>query len=106
MNNRWFCGGLPGLGAAVQSVVVPAASTCDPSWGFSAIGTHTDWYPVPSFRLGVEVLYTKIDTAFSGSNVTLNAAPGGRPVGLYTAKNEGITSVMFRAARAWPAGGD
>jgi hypothetical protein len=23
----------------------------------SPIGTHTDWYPVPSFRLGVEVLY-------------------------------------------------
>jgi hypothetical protein len=101
INGRWFCGG---GGAAVQGVLVPVATKCDPGFGFTVIGTHTDWYPVPSFRLGVELLYTHIDTAFGGSQITL-PKNGARPAGAYTAKDEGIASVVFRAQRQWPAAG-
>lgn len=102
LNNRWFCGG---GGAAVQSVGGPAAGSCNPNFGLTTIGTHTDWYPVPSFRLAVEVLYTKIDTAFDGATVSLTSKQGARPTGPYTAKDEGISSVVFRAQRQWPAVG-
>jgi hypothetical protein len=100
-NSRWFCGG---GGATVQGVVVPSTSTCNPSFGYTTIGTHTDWYPVPAFRLGVELLYMQIDTAFEDQPIILPKS-GSRPSGPYTAKNLGITSVMFRAERQWPAGG-
>jgi hypothetical protein len=100
-NGRWFCGG---SGATVQGVIIPSTSACNPSFSYSTIGTHTDWYPVPAFRLGVEVLYTQIDTAFEGQTITLPKS-GSRPSGPYTAKSEGLTSVIFRAQRQWPAGG-
>jgi hypothetical protein len=100
-SNRLFCGG---GGAVTQGIVVGAATACDPGWGFSQVGTHTDWYPSPNFRLGIELLYVQIDSAFSGQQVTL-AKNGARPAGAYTAKDEGIASVMFRAQRQWPGGG-
>jgi len=101
---RWFCGG---GGAAIQNVNLAPASAgaaCDPSFGLSVVGGRTDWYPVPSFRLGVEVMYTQIDTAFDGQQITLASTQGRRPTGIYTAKDQGITSVIFRAQRQWAAG--
>ena len=101
-SGRWFCGG---GGAAVQGPIIPAGAACDPGFSFSVFGSHTDWYPVPSLRLGVEVLYTSIGTGFNGTDVTLPTV-GARPAGVYTAKNEGVASFMFRAQRQWPAAGD
>ena len=37
--------------------------------------------------------------------VHVHAAQGNRPTGMYTARNLGITSVIFRAQRNW-GGGD
>jgi hypothetical protein len=101
VNNRWFCGG---GGAVAQNIVVSAATVCDPSFNFWTVGSHTDWYPVPGFRLAVDVLYTQIETAFDGSTITLSKASGLRPTGAYTAKNEGIVSVIFRAQRSFASG--
>jgi hypothetical protein len=96
VNNRWFCGG---GGAAVQNIVVSAATVCDPSFNYWTVGSHTDWYPVRGFRLAVDVLYVNVDTAFDGATITLSKAQGLRPTGAYAAKNEGIVSVIFRAQR-------
>jgi hypothetical protein len=103
INGRWFCGG---GGGVTQNVVVSAATVCDPSFNFWTASSHTDWYPVRGLRLGIEVMYTHIDTAFEGQTISLSKAQGARPTGTYTAKNEGILSVYFRAQRRWPAGGD
>src|SRR5207249_3874695 len=51
INSGAFCSG--GVGV-VQAVVVPGR--CDPGFNFWTLGTHTDWYPVPGFRLAVEVM--------------------------------------------------
>jgi len=102
---RWFCGG---SGAAIQNVNLAPASAgalCDPGFGYTMVGGRADWYPVPSFRLGVEVMYTNIGTAFEGSLVNIATPAGKRPAGTYSAKDDGITSVVFRAQRQWPAGG-
>jgi hypothetical protein len=61
---------------------------------------------VPGFRLAVEVLYTRIETAFDGQTVTLSKTVGLRPTGSYTAKDQGILSVGFRAVRAFATGGE
>ena len=64
----------------------------------------TNWYPVAGFRLAVEVLYTRIETAFDGQTVTLSKTQGLRPTGVYTAKDQGILAVVFRAQRSFASG--
>jgi hypothetical protein len=101
INSRLFCGG---SGATNQNIRVAANVDCDPGFNYWTIGTHTDWYPVPGFRLAAEVLYSRIETAFDGQTVTLGKTAGLRPTGVYTAKNMGILSVGFRAQRAFATG--
>jgi len=97
INSRLFCGG---GGATNQSIIFRGAD-CDPGFVFWTLGTHSDWYPVPGFRLAVDVLYTRIETAFEGEQITLTKTQGARPTGLYTARDQGIVSVIFRAQRAF-----
>jgi hypothetical protein len=99
INNGWFCAG---SGAARQNI----RGVCDPSFRFWTVGSHTDWYPVPGFRLAVDVLYTRIETASEGEQVTLAKAQGARPTGGYTAKDQGILSAVFRAQRNFGSAGD
>jgi hypothetical protein len=97
--SRIFCNGVPPVVQQINS-----SGTCDPGFNYWTIGTHTDWYPVPGFRLAVDVLYVHIDTAFDGQTLTLNKTQGARPTGLYTAKDDGIVSVVFRAQRQFGTG--
>jgi hypothetical protein len=100
INSGWFCGNPPGLnGAAGQNLRVVGATACDPGFRFWTVGTHTDWYPVRGFRIAAEVLYTRIETAFDGETISLAKTQGLRHTGLYTAEDDGIVSVVFRAQR-------
>jgi hypothetical protein len=63
-----------------------------------------NWYPVAGFRLAVDVQYTRIETAFDGETVTLSKTTGLRPTGTYTAKDQGILAVVFRAQRSFATG--
>jgi hypothetical protein len=56
---------------------------------------------VAGFRLAVDVQYTRIETAFEGQAVTLSKTTGLRPTGTYTAKDQGILAVVFRAQRSF-----
>jgi hypothetical protein len=96
ISSRVFCTG--------QNISLSTSVACDPGFNFWTIGTHTDWYPVTGFRLAVDVLYTRIETAFEGQTVTLGKTTGLRPTGSYTAKDQGILSVVFRAQRAFATG--
>ena len=85
-----------------QQNLIPAAGTrCDPGFNFWTVGAVTNWYPVAGFRLAVDVLYTRVETAFEGQAVSLSKTQGLRPSGSYTAKDQGILSVVFRAQRAF-----
>jgi hypothetical protein len=77
------------------------SGSCDTSYSLWQIGTHHDWFPLPGLRFAVDVLYTGVDTMFGGQTVTVGKAQGARPTGVYSAKDLGITSVMFRAQRTW-----
>ncbi len=97
VNNRWFCGNL-GFGTT-QNIRVANNVACDPGFNYWTVGSRTDWYPVKGFRLAVDVLYARVETAFNGEAVTLGKAQGARPTGVYTAKDLGTLSVVFRAQR-------
>jgi porin-like protein len=101
INGNLFCAG---GGATAQNIILTGGGRCDPGFNFWTLGTHSDWYPVPGFRLAVEVLYTRIETAFDGQTVSLSKTQGLRPTGLYTAKDQGILSVGFRAVRSFASG--
>jgi hypothetical protein len=101
ISGRLFCNG-----GGAQNIVVANNVTCDPGFNFWLVGMVNNWFPVPGFRLAVEVLYTRIETAFEGQQVTLAKTTGARPTGAYTARDQGILSVGFRAVRSFATGGE
>ena len=96
--NRWFCNG----GGAAGSGPFNGA-TCDPGFTFWTVGTHHDWFPLPGLRFAVDVMYTAIESEMAGQTVTLGTKVGARPSGVYTVKDLGIVSAIFRAQRTWGA---
>jgi len=98
VDNRLFCGG---GGGVAQNIVVGAGTVCDPSFNLWLLGTHHDWFPIPGLRFSVDVMHTGVKTAMEGATVTLATKQGNRPSGVYTVKDLGITSVIFRAQRTW-----
>jgi porin-like protein len=98
INSNLFCNG---GGAVPQNIILTGGGRCDPGFKYWTVGAVTNWFPVAGFRLAVDVLYSRVDTAFDGQTVSLNKSAGLRPTGSYTAKDQGILSVMFRAQRVF-----
>jgi hypothetical protein len=94
VNSGLLCGG---------AITLVSAVPCDLGFKYWSIGTHHDWFPLPGLRFAVDVLYTNIESNISGAVVNLTDTPGARPEGIYTVKDLGITSVVFRAQRSWGA---
>ena len=132
VNNAWFCGYNGGYNTVLQAGpnVAPTptlspqgilkfttgAHACDPSGGLDGIGVGTKWFPRPNFLIGVEVLYTQVNTGFDGGTVTAarsTASPnaGGQNPGTnvdpvtYSLGNVGIVSVMGRVQVQFPGRG-
>ncbi len=80
----------------------PAANftvtNCQPNSSWSQLGTRTQWNPHPDLDIGVDVLWTHLNTAFKGPGV-VTAAVGARPPGLYAIDDQDVLSVMFRIQR-------
>src|SRR5215813_2636107 len=94
INSALFCGG---GGAVAQNIILTGGGRCDPGFNFWIVGLIQNWFPAPGFRLALEVDYIRVETAFDGQQVSLSKTQGLRQTGLYTAKDQGILSVMFRA---------
>jgi hypothetical protein len=47
-------------------------NSCDPDFSFWQVGTRTQWNPVPQLDIGLEFLYTRVNTAFAGPAVFTN----------------------------------
>jgi hypothetical protein len=91
--SRGFCTG--------QNISVGDNVPCDPGFNFWIVGLIQNWFPAPGFRLALEVDYVRVETAFEGQTILLGKTQGLRPTGSYTAKDQGILNVMFRAQRAF-----
>ena len=72
-------------------------SNCNPDVSWWNVGTRTQWNPHPDLDIGVDVMWSHLNTAFKGT-ATL-AANGARPGGTYTIDDQDIVSVMFRIQR-------
>ncbi|HTK12664.1 MAG TPA: porin [Xanthobacteraceae bacterium] len=73
------------------------AAHCSPDYSVFYVGTRTEWHPVKDLSLGLDVMYSQVDTAFSGL-ATLPAA-GARPAGIYDLSDQGIVTVTMRAQK-------
>jgi len=93
-----------GAAAAFTQTAGGGLPGCNPNWNNWAVGSRTIWNPVANLDIGVEVLYTQINTSFDPSLVRLSfAGAGGRAAGLYTPSNEGVWSGILRVQRNfWP----
>ena len=90
-----FCTGLATNPPGPNQVGSSPLSTCDPSFTIYQYGTRTVWAPLRNFEIGVEVVRTVYDQNMIGAwNLGVS---GARPAGLYTAKDQKITSAIVRA---------
>ena len=77
---------------------------CNPDFNWWAVGTRTIWNPVPNLDIGLEIIYSKIETNYDPNLVRISfAGAGGRAQGLYTPSSEEVWSGVFRVQRNfWP----
>ncbi len=97
--------GTPVFGAVQPPLGITAGSgnSCNPNYSFWDVGTRTQWNPFPWLDLGVDVSYTRFNTAYAGSGVGL-AVNGAQPSGTaYTIANQNVVAVLGRAQiNFWP----
>jgi hypothetical protein len=92
-------GAVAGVNAgAVSGIATGAgsAATCNPNSSWWQIGSRTQWNPHPDLDIGLDVLYTRLSSAFNGAAIT--AASGANPSGA-TVSDQDVVSVMFRVQR-------
>jgi hypothetical protein len=79
------------------------SAACDPDWSAWRIGSRTMWQPVQNLDVGVEVFYSKINTAFAGNAATGASLGQGLGAGNYTVADESVWTAAFRVQRSfWP----
>jgi len=83
--------------AGTVAITPLAGNSCDPSYSYWQLGSRTQWNPHPDLDIGVDVLWTHLNTAYKGSAVL--TANGARPAGTYAIDDQDIVSVMFRIQR-------
>jgi hypothetical protein len=99
-------------GAAAGNVTVATpfgtgarAVGCNPDFEVWGVGLRTIWNPVRNLDVGLEVMYTKLETSHAaGTNVTYAGNQLGRAAGTYNAAHSDDTwSALFRVQRYfWP----
>jgi len=83
--------------AAPFGFALTAVSNCNPNSSFWQVGSRTQWNPHPDLDVGVDVMWTHLNTAFAGTASL--AANGARPAGLYQINDQDVVSVLFRIQR-------
>jgi len=103
------CG--PQSGAGAVSTAAPAAANsmaggsitnmtnCNPDWALGYFGSRTQWNITSQFYMGVDILYTKLYTAFEGQAVYRAVANSPRPSGVYNIQNQDNIAFTFRVHR-------
>jgi hypothetical protein len=76
-------------------------SHCNPDSSWWQAATRTAYSPHPDLDIGLEILYTGLNTANKGATVNVGQASGAVPPGLYTFANQGIWTALFRVGRTF-----
>lgn len=76
---------------------------CNPDFRIWQVGTRLGWTPVKNLTFSSEVMYTQLETGFSGAATLTSGGtlPSGlfKPTGVYEFRNLGTTSVLLRVQR-------
>ena len=80
----------------ILAAAQPVGFNCAPNWSFYEIGTRTQFNPVAQLDIGLELLYTHVNTAFKGPGLTVVNAP--RPA-VTLIDDQGVWSAMLRWQR-------
>jgi hypothetical protein len=102
-------------GMPVEGIVQPplgvgsgTGNKCSPNFSWVEAGIRTQWNPHPDLDIGLDVVYTRLNTAYAGLGnptalglVNGVAVPsnGARPATIATLEDQDIVSVMFRVQR-------
>jgi len=91
-------------GNVVTGVSAPAGSltgmsNCDPNWSWWGVGSRTQWNVTKDFYMGVDVYYTRLNTAFEGYANYRASANTGAPSGTYTIKDQDVVGTRVRFHR-------
>jgi hypothetical protein len=81
--------------AAVSGLTVGATGNCNPNSSWWQFGSRTQWNPHPDLDIGVDVVWTHVNTAFAGS--TISTVSGAQPQA--TVADQDILAAMFRIQR-------
>jgi len=83
--------------AAPVGTALTGVTNCSPNFSFWQVGSRTQWNPHPDLDIGVDIVWTHLNTAFAGT-ATL-AANGARPAGVYSIADQDVVSAIFRIQR-------
>jgi Porin subfamily len=70
-------------GTAANTVTRIGLVNCDPDFTYWQVGSRTQWNITPSFYVGFDVMYERLETAFAGTGFYTAAANLPRPTGNY-----------------------
>ena len=92
------CGVVAAAGKALTAITPAVGNSCSPDNSFWEAYTRTQWNPVPQLDIGLQVMYTKLNTAYKGPATF--AANGSRPaVANGIIDDQNVWSAMFRWQR-------
>jgi hypothetical protein len=96
--------GVPAVGntstTAFFNIIPAAGNSCSPDFSYWQAGTRTQWNPHPNLDIGVELLYTKVNTAFKGALAANGGfAPGGPQNPVFAFEDQDVWSLFFRWQR-------
>lgn len=86
-----LCGPLGAPPGAINGL-----NNCNPGFSFWQLGSRTQWNILPFFHVGVDVMYQKLETAFTGTGFFTAATGLPRPSGNYQIKDQDTVSFMGR----------
>jgi hypothetical protein len=72
-------------------------ANCSPNFSVDQVGSRTQWNPHPDLDIGVDVVWSHLNTAFAGAAIL--PANGARPGGAYTIEDQDVVTAVFRIQR-------
>ena len=88
-----------------STVIIVPNSQCDPDWAIWRLASRTMWNPVANLDVGLEIAYTKLDTAWAGANQGFigSSTQGNGTIFPYAVDDQSFWSATLRVQRSfWP----